>query len=105
MRTLTLALALACAVACGPKTADVPPPPPAKIATTYKILSGVSMGGTGAVALGFSHPEKFDGIAVLGGPLDGAYFTRMIDRFMTGIFCSLVDLEAPGNGERPEQAQ
>ncbi|MBL8952221.1 MAG: hypothetical protein JNK82_15670 [Myxococcaceae bacterium] len=57
-------------------------------------MTGVSMGATGAAALGFSNPEKFDAIAVLGGPLDAAYFIRMIDKFGTGGFCTLAELEA-----------
>lgn len=83
-------LALFLFVACG-KTEN---PPPQTIHTTYRIMSGVSMGATGAAALGFTRPEKFDGVAVLGGPLDGAYFTRMIDKFQTGGFCTLAELEA-----------
>jgi hypothetical protein len=52
------------------------------------------MGAIGTAALGLSHPEGFDAVGVLGGPLDAAYFSRMIDRFNTGGFCSLSDLEA-----------
>lgn len=79
------------AVACTPPTPDGP----TKISTTYRILSGVSMGATGAAALGFRTPEKFDGIAMLGGPLDSAYFSmRMVDEFALSGFCSRAQLEA-----------
>ncbi len=77
--------------ACG-KTEE--PPAPTPIRTTYRLMTGVSMGATGAAALGFSRPERFDGVAVLGGPLDGAYFIRMVDKFATGGFCTLSELEA-----------
>jgi hypothetical protein len=93
MRLLSLCTCTALLLACGPKPTP-PPPPPEPISTTYRIISGVSMGGTGAAALGFQHPEKFDGIAMIGGPFDSAYFGRMIDRFATGGFCKLEDLEA-----------
>jgi len=78
-------------MACG-KTEN--PPAPTPIRTTYRIMTGVSMGATGAAALGFSNPDKFDAVAVLGGPLDAAYFIRMIDKFGTGGFCTLPELEA-----------
>lgn len=81
-------------LSCG-KPADVPPPPPPpeKIPTTYRVLAGVSMGGIGTAALGFSRPERFDGVGVQGGPLDAAFFFRMIDKFTLGGFCSRVELE------------
>ncbi|MBK7859507.1 MAG: hypothetical protein IPJ65_12965 [Archangiaceae bacterium] len=87
---LPLGFAVGLVVSCG--TGETPESP--KVRTTYRVLSGVSMGATGAAALGFTHPEKFDAVAVLGGPLDGAYFGRMVDRFMTGGFCPRADLEA-----------
>lgn len=76
-------------VACGPR----PTAEPVKIATTYRIMAGISMGGIGASALGFQSPERFDGIAVLGGSLDGAFFLRMLDKFLVGGFCSRQDIE------------
>lgn len=71
-----------------------PPPPPAKIPTTYRIISGVSMGGLGASALGFSRPERFDAVASQGGPFDAALLLRTIDRFHLAGFCTLAELEA-----------
>ncbi len=83
--------ALLVALGCGePQQA----PPPKKIRTTYRILSGVSMGGVGAGALGFLEPERFDAIAVQGGPLDAALLLRTIDQFHLGGFCPLSELEA-----------
>lgn len=82
-------------VGCGAPKEQPPPAPvvPEKIPTTYRILAGVSMGGIGAAALGFSRPERFDGIAVQGGPLDAAFFFRMLDRFAYSGFCSRTELE------------
>ncbi len=70
---------------CGPAKPE--PMAPAKIRTTYRILAGVSMGAIGGTALGLSRPEEIDGVAALGGPLDAAFFTRMLDSFVTGGFC------------------
>ncbi len=72
-----------------------PPPPPAPtIPTTFRVLGGVSMGAIGSMALVSSNPEKVDGVASLGGPLDAAFFQRFIDDFVTGGFCSKEELEA-----------
>lgn len=88
---------IACAVAvlivsCGPTTSA--PPPPEKMSTSYRVIGGVSMGGIGAAALGLLRPERFDGVAMLGGPLDAAYFQRMLDQFVTGGWCTREQLEA-----------
>ncbi len=84
--SLTL-VALACS--CGKE-----PEPPKKIHTTYRVLSGASMGATGAAAQGLRHSEKFDAIGALGGPLDYALLLRTIDKFHTGGFCELSALQA-----------
>ena len=81
-------------LSCGSPKTEPPPPAPAKIHTTYRIIAGVSMGAIGSSALGFSHADKFDGIAPLGGPFDAAYVTRMIDDFWLGGFCTRPELEA-----------
>ncbi|MFO0597057.1 MAG: hypothetical protein U0228_17205 [Myxococcaceae bacterium] len=70
-----------------------PPPPPAKIHTTYRVLGGVSMGAIGGMALASTHPDQFDGVAALGGPIDAAFFTRFMDQFVTAGFCSKQELE------------
>lgn len=88
----SLLVASVVVLSCG--KAQQPPPPPAKISTTYRVIGGVSMGGIGASALGLSHPERFDGVAGLGGPLDAAFFQRMLDGFVLGGFCSRAALEA-----------
>lgn len=73
---------------------EEPPPPPETMRTTYRVLGGVSMGAIGSTALVMSNPEKVDGLAALGGPLDAAFFQRFIDDFVTGGFCSKEELEA-----------
>lgn len=67
---------------------------PARIATTYRVLSGISMGAVGAATLGLATPDRFDGVAAEGGPLDAALLWRMIDRYYLSGFCSLADLES-----------
>ncbi|MBI3184771.1 MAG: hypothetical protein HYZ28_21755 [Myxococcales bacterium] len=78
-------------LACG-KPPDATPPK--KILTTYRAITGVSMGAAGTAALGFLRPERFDVIASQGGPLDAALLLRTIDHFHLGGFCPLADLEA-----------
>ena len=93
MRPVIVLLAAATFAAC---TDPTPPPPievPQKTRLTYRIISGVSMGGIGAAALGFSNPDKFDGIGALGGPIDAAFFARALSKFNRGGFCSLAKLE------------
>lgn len=81
-------------LACGPAKPMEPPPAPEKVLTTYKIISGVSMGGIGSSALGFTHPQRFDGIAPLGGPMNAAFFMHMIDSSVTAGFCTRAELQA-----------
>ncbi len=52
------------------------------------------MGGIGSASLGLSNPDRFDAVAPLGGPLDAAFFQRMLDQFVTGGFCSKAEIEA-----------
>ncbi len=88
--TLVCGLALVL-VSCGPPPKT--PPPPATVHTTYRVLGGVSMGGIGTAALGLSHPDRFDGLASLGGPLDAAFFVRMQDQFLLSGFCTKEKIE------------
>ena len=91
MRCLTLAAALLL-VSCGPKIEKQPLP--ATVHTTYRVIGGVSMGAIGGMALAATHPDQIDGVASLGGPIDGAFFQRFIDQFVGGGFCSKEELEA-----------
>lgn len=84
------AAALLIATACAPP----PPPAPKKVPTTYRMIGGLSMGAIGSAAIGFRHPQTFDAIAALGGPLDAALLLRTIDQFQTGGFCPRAELEA-----------
>ena len=81
-------------LSCPPPIDPPPPPPPEPIRTTYRVLGGVSMGAIGGMALASTNPEKFDGIAALGGPIDAAFFQRFVDQFVTGGFCTREELEA-----------
>lgn len=94
VRRPLVVLAVLAVVGCGPSTPEPDPEPPPKVATTYRVIGGVSMGGIGAAALGLSRPERFDGVVTLGGPLDAAFFSRMLGDFVLSGFCSREDLEA-----------
>ncbi len=89
-KPFALALA-ACAVVCACAPAE--PPPPAKLSTTYRVLAGISMGAIGTAAQGPRHPERFDALAVLGGPLDASLLLRTMDSFQLGGFCPREELE------------
>ncbi len=91
-RLACLLFVSACLAACG-KDPD-PEPPPAKLPTTYRVVSGVSMGAIGSAALVAARPDRFDAAAPLGGPLDAAMLLRTIDQFHLGGFCTRVELEA-----------
>ena len=52
----------------------------------YRAISGVSMGGYGAMNIGLSHPEEFKTIACLGGPLDMTYLLKYLEVDMLGDF-------------------
>ena len=55
-----------------PKTSDpTPVAQPEPLATTYRVISGISMGGIRSSTIGLHHPEMFDAVAPLGGPFDG----------------------------------
>lgn len=62
--------------------------------STYRVVGGVSMGAMGGSMLGLRHPEMFDGIVALGGPVDGPFLTRLIGTRKLGGFCPLPRLEA-----------
>lgn len=69
-------------------------PPTDTRTTTYRVLGGLSMGAIGTGAIGFRHPERFDALAALGGPLDAALLLRTVDRFHLGGFCTLSEINA-----------
>ncbi|MCC7386945.1 MAG: hypothetical protein IT384_34225 [Deltaproteobacteria bacterium] len=55
---------------------------------TQRAVMGVSMGGGGALVLGFTHPELFDVVGTLGSPLvDWVYMIRNMQRSYLGGFC------------------
>ncbi|MBL9039721.1 MAG: hypothetical protein JNG84_14485 [Archangium sp.] len=93
IRATALCVVLSVLSGC-PNTIEPPPPPPAKLKTTYRVLSGASMGAIGATSLGMTHPDQVDAVAGLGGPLDAAFFNHMLDEFMMTGFCTREQLEA-----------
>lgn len=77
---------------------------------TFRAVAGVSMGGGTAARLGFSHPELFDVVGDMGGPVtDVEFFTGMLETNHLAGFCSKekleqliadgVDLDDPSNPE------
>jgi hypothetical protein len=87
--TRCFALAVLASSCSAPTPSPAPP-----LRTTYRVISGASMGGIGSTSLGLTHPERFDAIAPLGGPLDYAFFSRSLDRFFSGGFCTKDEIEA-----------
>jgi len=55
---------------------------------TYRGITGVSMGAGGAATIGFDHPERFDFIAPLGGPVDWLSMLHYIRTYHMGGFCT-----------------
>lgn len=87
-----LPLILLVVVACGGPKKDEEKPP--TVRTTYRIVSGASMGAIGTSSLLFERPNEWDGAAMLGGPLDVPLLLRSMDRFHLGSFCTLPELQA-----------
>ena len=60
----------------------------------FRAIAGVSMGAIGASQIGARHPELFDAIGALGGPLDPEYFLHYLEDHHLGGFCAVEELEA-----------
>jgi len=52
----------------------------------FRAIGGVSMGAYGAMNIGLGHPDFFNTIASLGGPLDMAYLLKFIEVDMLGNY-------------------
>ena len=52
----------------------------------FRAITGVSMGGYGAMNIGLSHPDTFKTMACLGGPLDMAYLLKYIEVDLLGNY-------------------
>lgn len=89
LRRHALALALLVSTACSSSDADAPAPAPLR----GKAIAGISMGAMGATFLGVQHPERFDAIGSLGGPMDFTWLLAYMERAHLGGFCSLAELE------------
>ncbi len=66
---------------------------PTLVKTTYRAISGFSMGAIGASALGLHNPEQVDAVAALGGPIDAAFFQHTMDELLLTGFCPRAELE------------
>lgn len=61
---------------------------------TFRALAGVSMGGGTSSRIGFSHPELFDVVGIMGTPFaDSEFLWNMLQNGHLGGFCSLEQLE------------
>jgi hypothetical protein len=52
----------------------------------FRAITGVSMGGYGAMNIGLSHPDSFGTMACLGGPLDMGYLLKYIELNLLGNY-------------------
>src|SRR4030042_6584781 len=52
----------------------------------FRAIGGVSMGGYGAMNIGLSHPDVFETVASLGGPLDMAYLLKFMEVDVLGNY-------------------
>ena len=72
---------------------------------TYRAVAGVSMGGGASSKMGFTYPELFDVVGIMGTPFSETTFfwNMMINEFMGG-FCDLETLEAvmAANPDNPD---
>ncbi|MBS2027213.1 MAG: hypothetical protein JST54_04840 [Deltaproteobacteria bacterium] len=79
----------------GGPAVDAGPPDAGVLHTTYRVIGGVSMGALGASMVGLKHPDKFDAVVALGGPMDAAFLgTHMIEQRLMAGFCTREQLEA-----------
>ncbi len=86
--------------ACDTATADAHPDMECK---TFRTLAGVSMGGGTAARLGFTYPELFDVVGIMGTPFaDNEFFWGVIKENFMGGFCPLDQLEDLIANEGPE---
>jgi hypothetical protein len=90
-RSLLISLCVAVS-ACGGSPKTPAPAAPLLKHYTFRAIGGVSMGGMGSSAIGSSHPDLFDGIGTLGGPMDVDYMLHFIDNAIGG-FCTLPELQ------------
>ena len=68
---------------------------PDKRCFTYRAVAGVSMGGGTAARLGFTYPELFDVVGIMGTPFaDNEFFWGMLESNYFAGFCPLETLEA-----------
>ena len=68
---------------------DIPIPARVGIGSPqFRAITGVSMGGYGAMNTGLTHPNTFKTVACLGGPLDMDYLLKFIEVDLLGNYDS-----------------
>lgn len=70
---------------------------------TFRVISGVSMGGGAAASLGLKHHEMFDIVASLGGVTDFIYLHHYIKNNHLSGFCPYPDVGELCPDEQSEQ--
>lgn len=63
---------------------------------TYRAIIGVSMGAIGSSMMATRHPELFDFVLPLGGPVDWGWFGDYFRRWILGGFCTFQERERLG---------
>ena len=63
-------------------------PQPREREFTYRGITGVSMGSSGAALIGSHNPDRFDFLGPLGGPVDWIHLLNYIRTQHLGGFCT-----------------
>ncbi len=58
---------------------------------SFHAILGVSMGAAGAASIGSRHPDRFDFVAPLGGPVDWNYQLHYIHDYHVAGFCTAAE--------------
>ena len=66
----------------------------------FHAISGISMGAIGSSRIGAAHPELFDAVGLMGGPLDAALILHNIENEHLGGFCTSAQLEAAAAADK-----
>ena len=61
---------------------------------TFRAIAGISMGAAGSSRLAAAHPDRFDAVGMMGGPLDAGLMLHTITASHMGGFCPADKLEA-----------
>jgi esterase/lipase superfamily enzyme len=95
MKELSLVLVIAVGLFCLSLTTQPVIAGVGRGSPQFRAISGVSMGGYGAMNIGLSHPDDFSTIACLGGPLDMGYLLKYIEVDMLGNYDYMLSYPDP----------